>query len=195
MTHKPGEYIPSTGDYLEQLTDEVTCYREGSFMSEFVSCGAKNFSAKTAVGGDLNNIKTICKVKGLSLNYVYDKLVIFDTLKLKVLQNAPPTVSMPRSKKSKAMNLYFLLDIIKDVDWDEKGVITISGDRIAGSNIIDLFHDVLRNRKNNVPPIGMESFIDVLKKNNVPLEYIGNEVIKRYISALASTEEDTERKN
>jgi hypothetical protein len=92
FTRRPGQFMPPTGDYLGDLTDEVSCYGEGSFIMEYVSNGPKNYSYKVAICGDVNNTKVVCKVKGLSLNYQNSKLVNFESLKDKVIHNAEPTI-------------------------------------------------------------------------------------------------------
>ena len=66
-----GEYIPPLGEYLGQLTNELTCKElgckhedcSGHFIEEFVSCGSKNYSFKVNTG------EIVCKVRGFSLNY------------------------------------------------------------------------------------------------------------------------------
>ena len=65
------EYIPKLGDYLGDLTSEVTCKElgctnstcKGHWIVEFVSCGPKNYTYK------LNTGEIVCKVRSFSLNY------------------------------------------------------------------------------------------------------------------------------
>ncbi|XP_071944489.1 uncharacterized protein [Antedon mediterranea] len=70
---KPGEWNPPLGDYLGQLTSEIDP-KDGKFISCFVSGGPKNYAYK------LNSGKTVCKVKGLTLNYTNSKLINFETV-------------------------------------------------------------------------------------------------------------------
>ena len=41
--HKEGEYNPKLGDYLGELTDEIS-EKDGNFITEFVSAGPKNYA-------------------------------------------------------------------------------------------------------------------------------------------------------
>ena len=75
-------YIPELGDYLGQLTNELCCKElgckgcdEGHWITEFVSCGPKNYSFKVNTG------EIICKVRGFSLNYRNSQIVNFQSMK------------------------------------------------------------------------------------------------------------------
>ena len=75
-------YIPELGDYLGQLTNELSCKEigcrgcdEGHWKTEFVSCGPKNNSFK------LNSGQIMCKVRGFSLNYRNSQIVNFQSMK------------------------------------------------------------------------------------------------------------------
>ena len=57
-TSKEGDWEPPTGSYLGELTDEL----DGNHITTFVSGGPKN-------SYQLNTGKTICKVRGITLNY------------------------------------------------------------------------------------------------------------------------------
>ena len=56
---REGDWEPPTGSYLGDLTDELY----GNHITIFVSGGPKNYSYK------LNTGKTVCKVRGITLNY------------------------------------------------------------------------------------------------------------------------------
>lgn len=62
----------------------------------------------------------------------------------------------------------------ENIHVEENGEITVNGTRIQNSNIIDIVHDLVRDRKTNLPPVGVEALAKVLKQANIPLEYIGN---------------------
>lgn len=57
--------------------------------------------------------------------------------------------------------------------WSEKGELVIGGNKIIGSNIIDLINDFSRSRKSE-PAIGAEIFLEKLLSDNVPMEAIVN---------------------
>lgn len=82
-THTPGEYCPPLGNYLGDLTNELTCKElncqiqdcGGHWITEFVSCGPKNYSFK------LNTGEITCKVRGFSLNHSASLIINFDSMK------------------------------------------------------------------------------------------------------------------
>ena len=67
-TCKPEESQLPTGDYLGDLTDELSAYGEGSYMTEFISAGPKNYSYKV-FGTKDQKIHQVIKVKGHPLDY------------------------------------------------------------------------------------------------------------------------------
>ena len=76
------EYIPPLGNYLGQLTNELTCTEIGCkgcelghWIEEFVSCGPKNYTYK------LNTGEISCKVRGFSLNYRNSQIINFNSMK------------------------------------------------------------------------------------------------------------------
>jgi hypothetical protein len=96
--NRPGDVDVETGDYLGEMTDELQEYGEGSYISEFVSGGPKNYAYKVAVKGDLSNVKTVCKVRGITLNYNVSKTVNIDVMKGMILNKDPPVLVHNPSK-------------------------------------------------------------------------------------------------
>lgn len=87
--------------------------------------------------------------------------------------------NFPKSIKSKA-NL--LLERLNDhrqskhetvIDWNTKGELLYDGKLIKGSNITDLFLDVLQTRK-DFNPLGWQEFIHGLTKLNFPEAHVRN---------------------
>ena len=80
---KEGEYVPPLGEYLGQLTNELTCKEfgckhkncTGHWIEEFVSCGPKNYTFR------LNTGQIVCKVRGFSLNHRSSLIVNFESMK------------------------------------------------------------------------------------------------------------------
>ena len=80
---KEGEFIPPIGEYLGDLTDELSCKQlscsnkqcSGHYIQEFISCGPKNYSYR------LNTGEYCCKVRGFSLNYRNSQILNFDSMK------------------------------------------------------------------------------------------------------------------
>jgi hypothetical protein len=82
FTSRPGEWKPKLGDYLGDLTDEVPNNR----IIEFVTGGPNNYAYKiTRPNKDGNT--TICKVRGITLNYKNSLAINFDTIKDTVINN------------------------------------------------------------------------------------------------------------
>ncbi|XP_071507356.1 uncharacterized protein [Diadema antillarum] len=69
--YQPQDWCPPLGDFLGDLTDEL----DGRYITTFISGGPKNYAYK------LDNGKTSCKVKGITLNYSNSQLLNFDTMK------------------------------------------------------------------------------------------------------------------
>ena len=72
---KKNQWEPALGDYLGDLTDEVP----SNNITHFVTGGPKNYSYKLKKP-DGNGIKTVCKVRGITLNYKNALDINFDTV-------------------------------------------------------------------------------------------------------------------
>lgn len=57
--------------------------------------------------------------------------------------------------------------------WDENGAVTINGEKVPNSNIVDLVNEAMRSRKTSNPP-GRHQFAVLLRAANIPREYVGN---------------------
>ncbi|KAJ8018826.1 putative DNA polymerase [Holothuria leucospilota] len=95
-TLKPGEWDPPTGDCLGELTNEIDP-KDGNFITSFCTGGPKNYAYT------LNSGKTVCKVRGITLNYLNSKKVNFNTLYRMVQsisdKQVPPVVTLTDSQK------------------------------------------------------------------------------------------------
>lgn len=78
---REGEWSPPLGDYLGELTDELN----GHHITTFVSGGPKNYAYQTEDG------KTVCKVRGITLNCRSSQVVNFDTVK-EMVKNFDPLI-------------------------------------------------------------------------------------------------------
>ena len=94
---KPGHPEPPTGQFLGDLTNQLEDdYGPGSFCTEFVSGGPKNYAYRVAVQGDLQKIKTVIKVRGITINSSCSDTITFERLKEMVLNNVGKTdVNIP----------------------------------------------------------------------------------------------------
>ncbi|KAK3917557.1 WD repeat-containing protein 41 [Frankliniella fusca] len=95
---RPGEPELPHGTHLGDLTDQIEeDYGPGSFITEFVAGGPKNYAFKVAVGGDVKQIKVCIKVGGVSINASCDQLVTFEQLKAMVMGEQKKTTDpIPR---------------------------------------------------------------------------------------------------
>ncbi|XP_052795197.1 uncharacterized protein LOC128228116 [Mya arenaria] len=64
FSSRPGQWKPPLGDYLWDMTDEVS----GNKITNFVTGGPKKYAYKTQ-RCDKNGYKSVCKVKGITLNF------------------------------------------------------------------------------------------------------------------------------
>ena len=95
---KPGEMEPETGVYLGELTDEL----DGNYITTFVSGGPKNYAYK------LNNGKTCCKIRGITLNFQTLETVNFDVMRDMLCVISTTRTSMNLSKPTARPTLLLL---------------------------------------------------------------------------------------
>ena len=73
---RPGSPKPPLGDYLGNLTNEITSdHGLGTHITQFVCGGPKNYEYK------VNNGKIHCKIRGFTLNFKNNQVLNFDSLK------------------------------------------------------------------------------------------------------------------
>jgi hypothetical protein len=82
---KAGEYEPKTGNFLGDLTNEIS-QKHGGYITEIVCPGPKNYTYRTALPKAPNEY-TKCVIKGFTLNDGTKKLLNFDSIKEKLLNN------------------------------------------------------------------------------------------------------------
>lgn len=83
---KDGHYEPPTGDCLGDMTDELECFGVGSYITEFVSGGPKNYAYKV-FSTNTKTEEAVCKVKGIRITYETNKLINFDAIRNLILNN------------------------------------------------------------------------------------------------------------
>lgn len=115
-SHKPGQNKIETGDYLGEMTDELSKdYGPGSYITEFVSGGPKTYAYlvfSTKETEPEKKIKEVCKVKGLTLNITTGKMVNFEQLKKMILNGTetPTTVSTSRIRRTDNKDLITVME-------------------------------------------------------------------------------------
>ncbi len=91
-------YFPPVGDFLGDLTDELQEFASGAFISEFVSCGPKQYSFRVKDGSG-KVVKTVTKSKGFSLDYTAGAHINFKRMKRQVF-------AYVREKKIEEVTVY-----------------------------------------------------------------------------------------
>ena len=76
FTTAPGQWEPPLGDYLGDLTNEVP----GNNITHFVTGGPKNYAYRLATQNKTGN-KSVCKVRGITLNFKNSLDINFQTVK------------------------------------------------------------------------------------------------------------------
>ena len=99
--------------------------------------------------------------------------------------------TVPKSLQTKAKNLFNHLshNRAEDVfDWTPGGEIIVSGNKVPGSNVVDLIYDSMKSRKGYENPTGWRSFSDALALTNTPESLITNAVRRAALRERKPTE-------
>ena len=108
------------------------------------------------------------------------------------------TMILPKTMKSKGIFMLKRLRNTPNIEINEQGELIYHGSVVRGSNVIDLIGDAVRKRK-TLPPAGWQVFSEILKRANVPKDFIGNqerymkEPIKKLDFSDVSDEDPTPR--
>jgi hypothetical protein len=86
------------GDNLGDMTNEL---KTGEYTDEFVSVVPKNYAYKICNRDVTKEPKTVCKVRGITLNYSASQLVNFDVIKDMIVNGEPDVVMVRTNKKIK----------------------------------------------------------------------------------------------
>lgn len=91
---RPNEESPAVGDYLGDLTDEITPeYGPTDYIEEFVSSGPRNYAYKV----QLENVafNTVTKLTGINLHLKNSNSINVEVIKNMITTHAPKFVSLP----------------------------------------------------------------------------------------------------
>ena len=86
--------------------------------------------------------------------------------------------TVPKSLQAKARRL--MEHLKRNVAWSDRGELVHEGVPLAGSNAVDLVHDLLRKRKTDATT-GWRSLAKQLRAVNISMELIGNAARRTYI--------------
>jgi len=81
---------------------------------------------------------------------------------------------MPKVHKDKARELIDFLNKSKQVRILDSGEVSIKDTLLPKSNIVNLVHDIVRDRPKVPGPLGYKNFLMFLKDLNVPKDLVGN---------------------
>lgn len=103
--------------------------------------------------------------------------------------------TVPTIYKRKTQQLLEYLKNYKErISWDREGTVTIDGEKVYGSNIVDLINLAARHRK-TFNPVGGKVFVTFLKSIKIPQEYIGNREINSISYNFPNTPEASKEKH
>lgn len=88
--------------------------------------------------------------------------------------------TFPKIYKNEARNLLRFMNR-GPVTWNARGVVSVNGEEIPGSNIVDILHTVVRARKTSRLPTGWAEVMSSLKESNVPKEYVYSPAALQYL--------------
>ncbi|XP_052813916.1 uncharacterized protein LOC128240969 [Mya arenaria] len=94
FTTAPGQWEPPLGDYLGDLTDEVP----NNSITSFVTGGPKNYAYKLAFPNKHGKM-SICKVRGITLNYKNSLDINYQTVKAMVTGKGDECVTVVDENK------------------------------------------------------------------------------------------------
>ncbi|XP_053405164.1 uncharacterized protein LOC128558905 [Mercenaria mercenaria] len=94
FTSKVGDWMPSLGDYLGDLTDEI----QGNHIKTFVASGPKSYGYQLE-NPDESGKQTHCKIKGITLNFKNQMSINFETIKDMIIGPSNQVVMVTDSQK------------------------------------------------------------------------------------------------
>lgn len=86
------------GDRLGDMTDEL---KSDEFIDEFLGGGPKNYAYRIVTRDGSRTPHTVCKIRGVTLNYSSLQSVNFDVIRAMILKDQPTTVVVHTARKMK----------------------------------------------------------------------------------------------
>ncbi|KAJ8019801.1 putative DNA polymerase [Holothuria leucospilota] len=98
----PEAWDPPIGNFLGDMTDELRKpYGEGSYITEFVSGGPKNYAYKV-YSPDKQSSAKVCKVRGITLNFSTEQNINFDSMRQLL-----PTLTRTCTDEKANLNIHY----------------------------------------------------------------------------------------
>lgn len=82
--------------------------------------------------------------------------------------------TVPKKWHKQASMLLDYANNTKSMTWSDNRELIVNGNKIKGSNIVDLINDLSRDRKKMEPAVGVEVFLKKLLEENIPREIVVN---------------------
>ena len=87
-----------------------------------------------------------------------------------------------------------LVSRLKTTQCNDRGELLHEGVAVPGNMVVDLFHDLLRNRKTS-DPIGWQQFGSQMRAANTPMDLVGNVARRRHIQQRKRTLKPKQKKS
>jgi hypothetical protein len=131
------------GIFLGDLSNELECYGKNAYISELICGGPKNYFyvVKNEAG---DTIKTVSKVKGITLDYLNQQTINFDTVKKYILKMN--TVNPPEPIMANCTN--FIRDrdsTVRIVKRKKTWRVVINKRRIVGNRTVPYGYKICGN--------------------------------------------------
>jgi hypothetical protein len=85
---------------------------------------------------------------------------------------------VPKQYVNRAQALYKKVKTVPGLKWNDQGEMVYNGDRVPGSNIVDLIHTFVKpGRRNSIKPVGWKTFGQKLLEAGVPRTIITNKLL------------------
>jgi hypothetical protein len=99
---------------------------------------------------------------------------------------------VPKQYMNRAHALYKKVRTIPGMKWNDQGEMVYNGERVPGSNIVDLIHTFVKpGRRNGMKPVGWRVFGQRLLEGGVPRTLITNKMLWKDVET--GHEEDNPR--
>ena len=99
---------------------------------------------------------------------------------------------LPKTLIKKGIGFLNYLTLNPDISWDSVGTVSIDNKVITGSNLIDFICHTVRNVSSRPEPTGFKIFRTWLIKQNVPVSFVVNTSILKYLVAPGTSSTDNE---
>jgi len=81
---------------------------------------------------------------------------------------------MPKIHREKANGLMDFLNKSNELRVLDTGEVSINDVILPQSNIVNLVHDIVRDRPKAPGPLGFKNFVEFLRNSNIPKDLVGN---------------------